>query len=335
MSAIGSVIVMVTESHFPATVPLARFRVSRSAGPPGPVAIVGVLLPAALADARQLAAVRHLAHADAAEPELAQHRAGTPALLATPVSADRELRLGRGLDDQRLLGHRSVLPEGEAEPTQQRPAFLVRGRRRDDGDVHTAWAVDAVRVDLVEHRLLVEPERVVAPAVELVRRQPAEVADTGQRDGEEPVEELPHPVTPQRHLRPDGHALAQLELRDGLGGPANLRLLAGDGGQVAHGAVDQLAVPGGVADAHVDDDLHDAGDLHDVAVAELLLQPALDLVAVALLEPRRDLLDSHISGRSHLPTAPSRCAGRSARACRRPWSSCPPASACRRSRRPS
>jgi hypothetical protein len=36
----------------------------------------------------------------------------------------------------------------------------------------------------------------------------------GQRQREQPVEELPHPVTAQRHVRADGHALAQLELRD-------------------------------------------------------------------------------------------------------------------------
>src|SRR4051794_20472120 len=223
----------------------------------------------------------------------------------------------------------SRLLERESETTQQRSAFLVRRRRRDDGDVHAAWAVDAVGVDLVEHRLLVEPERVVAPAVELVRRQAAEVADTRQRDRQQPVQELPHPIAAQRDLRADRHALTQLELRDGLGRPTDLRLLAGDRGQVADRAVDQLRVAGGVADTHVDDDLHDAGDLHDVPVAELLLQSAPDLVAVALLEPRRDRL------RGRHIRSPSRCDGRSARACRRRWSSYPRGPACRRSRPPS
>ena len=36
------------------------------------------------------------------------------------------------------------------------------------------------------------------------------------------------------------------------------------------GTLDELAVLGGVADTHVDDDLDDAGHLHDVRVAELL-----------------------------------------------------------------
>src|SRR5918992_2756546 len=195
----------------------------------------------------------------------------------------------------------SRLLEREAEPAQQRPAFLVGRGRGDDRDVHAARPVDRVRVDLVEHRLLGEPERVVAPPVELRGREATEVADTRQRDREQAVEELPHPVAPQRDLRADGHALTQLELRDGLGGPADLRLLAGDGGQVADRAVDQLRVAGGVADAHVDDDLHDAGDLHDVGVGELLTQFALDLVLVALLQARR-----HSLSRRHQISFPER-----------------------------
>src|SRR3954452_23767052 len=184
----------------------------------------------------------------------------------------------------------SRLLERESETTQQRSAFLVRRRRRDDGDVHAAWAVDAVGVDLVEHRLLVEPERVVAPAVELVRRQAPEVTDTRQPDRQQPVQELPHPVAAQCDLRADRHALTQLELRDGLGRPTDLRLLAGDRGQVADRAVDQLRVAGGVADTHVDDDLDHARGLHDVVVAELLAQPGGDLVEVALPQPRHRLL---------------------------------------------
>src|SRR6201999_2938966 len=100
-------------------------------------------------------------------------------------------------------------------------------------------------------RLLVETERVVAVAGELLAREAAEVADTRERDGQQPVEELPHPVAAQRDARTDRLALTQLELRDGLAGLADLGLLAGDRGEVADRAVDQLAVAGGVADTHV------------------------------------------------------------------------------------
>src|SRR3954469_1068832 len=63
----------------------------------------------------------------------------------------------------------SVGPEGEAEAAQQGPALLVGRGRRHEGDVHAPRAVDPVRVDLVEHDLLVEAEGVVTVAVELLR----------------------------------------------------------------------------------------------------------------------------------------------------------------------
>src|SRR5690242_10999385 len=118
MSAIGSVIVMVTWSLSRRGSPLPPDPDlpdgwSRAYGDSSLVIRCGAdaswpdrsQLPAALADTGQFAAVRHLSDADAAQPELAQHRAGTPALLAAGVAADLELRLGRGLDDEGLLGH--------------------------------------------------------------------------------------------------------------------------------------------------------------------------------------------------------------------------------------
>src|SRR5690606_5846915 len=182
---------------------------------------------------------------------------------------------------------RSLLLEGKAEVPQQRPALIVVAGRCDDRDVHAADPVDPVLVDLVEHRLLVETERVVAAAVELPRREAAEVADTRQGDRRKPVEELPHSVATQRSVRADGHTLTQLELGDGLPCPGDRRLLAGDDLEVADGALDQLGVAGGVADTHVDHDLRDRGNLHDVGEAELLAQRGQDLLAVALLEPRQ------------------------------------------------
>src|SRR5699024_7057927 len=106
--------------------------------------------------------------------------------------------------------------------------LFVGGRRGDDRDVHPARTVDLVHVDLVEHALLTESERVVAVAVELLAGQAAEVADTGQGDAGQSVEELPHTVATQRHACADRHALTQLELRDGLAGASDLGLLTGD-----------------------------------------------------------------------------------------------------------
>src|SRR5215212_5049723 len=208
----------------------------------------------------------------------------------------------------------SVLLERKAEGPQKRSSFVVGRRRGDDGDVHTAGPVDRVHVDLVEHRLLGQPEGVVASAVELLGAKPAEVADTRQRDRDQPVEELPHPVAAQRDARADRHALPQLELCDRLTGLADLRLLAGDQREVIDCTVDQLGVAGGVADTHVDDDLHHARDLHDVGEVELFLQRLADLFAVALLEARQGLLSSGhqmslplvLATRTFLPVSSSR-----------------------------
>src|SRR3954454_5880229 len=243
-------------------------------------------LPGRFGDAGQLAGVCHLPDADPAETEDAVDSARTPAARAASVAADLELRLPPGLGDHGLRCHLSGLLEGEAESTQERASLVVGLGRGHDRDVHTARPVDAVRVDLVEHGLLVETERVVAVAVELAPVETAEVADTRQRDGQQPVEELPHPVTAQRHVRADRHALAQLELRNRLARPGNGRLLSRDDGQVTYGAFDELAVAGRLTDAHVDLDLHQRWDLHDVVVAELLAQRGQDLVAIALLQAR-------------------------------------------------
>ena len=71
-------------------------------------------------------------------------------------------------------GSRSVpgrlpLRNGKPRCTQQRAALGIRLRRGDHGDVEAADAVDLVLVDLVEDGLLLETERVVAVAVELLR----------------------------------------------------------------------------------------------------------------------------------------------------------------------
>ena len=70
----------------------------------------------------------------------------------------------------------------------------------------------------------------------------AEVADTGQRDIEEAVDELVHTLTAQGDLCADGHALAQLEVCNALAGLADDSLLAGDLAQVGDDGVDDLGV---------------------------------------------------------------------------------------------
>src|SRR5262252_9467448 len=297
ISAIGSVIVMAwwpSSPWFPcgpaawSVVAVSSKKGRCPVGPGGSCWLSCYRLPTGLGDAGQLAAVGHGPETDPAQPEPLVHRPRAPAPRAPGVATHLELRLAVRLDDEPLLRHWSVLLERESEPAQQRTALLIGGGGRDHGHVHPALAVHLVRVDLVKHELLGEAERVVPPAVELPVAQAPEVTDPGQCQREQPVEELPHPVAPQGHVRADRHPLAQLELGDGLPRPGHGRLLPGDDGQVLHRALDELGVRGRLADPHVDGDLGQAGDLHHVGVAELLPQRGRDLRPVALLQARPD-----------------------------------------------
>ena len=105
-------------------------------------------------------------------------------------------------------------------------------------------------------------------------------------------------------MRADGLTLTQLELRDGLPGLRDDRLLTGDLGEVVDRAIDHLGVASSLADAGVHDDLDDPGDLHDVRVAELVLQSLLDLGLVLLLQARLDFASGRSSGGAHQRSLP-------------------------------
>src|SRR6185436_5263489 len=136
-------------------------------------------------------------------------------------------------------------------------------------------------------------KRVIAAAVEPSGRDAFEVADTRQRDRHQPVEELPHPLPAQRHHRRDRHAFADLERRDRLLRAACHRLLACDARQLIGPDVDQLRVRRRLAQTHVDDDLVDPRDGHDVLVAEFLRERRHHFLLVLLFQAR------------HLSTTPS------------------------------
>src|SRR5262249_38861182 len=129
-----------------------------------------------------------------------------------------------------------------------------------------------------------------------------EVADPGQGDRDEPVEELVHPCAAQRDARTDGHSLAHLELRDRLAGAADLGALAGDRRQLLDGGVEQLRLGLRLADAHVQRDLLEARRLHDRVEPELLLEARPDLVLVLLLQARRVRVGYGTHDRSSSPS---------------------------------
>ena len=93
-----------------------------------------------------------------------------------------------------------------------------------------------------------------------------------------------------------------MELRDGLLGLGDLRLLADDQGKILDGAFDELGVASRGTDAHGDDDLLDTSNLHRVGVLELLLELRNDLLVVLDLQARGGRrFDSSIGHASSFP----------------------------------
>ena len=71
-------------------------------------------------------------------------------------------------------------------------------------------------------------------------------------------------------LTPSGMFFADLEAGDRLAGMRDDGLLAGDLLEIGSSGLHLLGVVDGFADAHVEHDLVELGQLHDVLVAELL-----------------------------------------------------------------
>src|SRR5690606_11538217 len=174
------------------------------------------------------------------------------------------------------------LPERHPEQFEQAARLLVGLRRRDDADVETARGVHLVVLDLGEHHLLTYAEAVVAATVEAVRRHASEVAYARKRDVDETLEQQPLPRATQRHTQSHRHAGADLEVGNRLLGARHGRALQRDLRQLPARPLHDLGVLTGLAEAHVDDDLLDARNRHDVSVAVTLDELRLD-VLVALL----------------------------------------------------
>src|SRR5499427_2320311 len=204
---------------WPARIAL-RSRVNRSLS----VSLVFIASPRGLHDAGDVPHVGVLPETDPAQAELAEDAPRPAADAAAPDRPGHELRLLRRLDAHCPSGHLSLeflcpfelLGEGHAELRQERLRPVVPAGRRHDRDVQALRLVGLRVVDLREDEVVAHAQRVVAPAVERLARHAAEVADAWQRDVDEPVEELPHPVAAQGHPRADRHAGAELVGRDRL-----------------------------------------------------------------------------------------------------------------------
>src|SRR6201998_1798698 len=133
-----------------------------------------------------------------------------------------------------------LLAEREVESLEQRSPHAIVAGRRGDGDVHAPHLIDLVVLDLGEDDLLLDPERVVAAAVEGARRDAAEITDARHCDVDQAVEELVHAPPAQRHLGSDLKPGADLERSDRLARLGDERLLPGDLGEIRQRRVHDL-----------------------------------------------------------------------------------------------
>src|ERR1017187_4504279 len=182
------------------------------------------------------------------------------------------------------LANRLRFPERHAEQFQELARFVVGARAGDEGDVHALREVHLVGVDLGEDHLLGQADRVVPVAVEALRIDAAKVANTGQGDADEPIEELVHAPAAQSHAGADLVALPQAKRADGDARLGDLAALAGDARQVLGGLLHAVLVLQRLADAHVDDDLLQLRQTQDVLPPELLLKRRDDFLRVFLLQ---------------------------------------------------
>ncbi len=95
------------------------------------------------------------------------------------------------------------------------------------------------------------------------------------------------------HLDADRHAFAHLEVRDGLAGMGDDRLLPGDLFEIVGGRLDLLGIGGGFANTDVQNDLVELRNFERIFVVEILEQPGTDRLVIIFPEAR------DIKGLSH------------------------------------
>src|ERR1700685_392810 len=191
-----------------------RIRVNKSAM--GSVVILPSL-PASLHHPGNFSLERVSAETDAAHFKLAEKPARTSADPATVPVTDLVLQLLLHLRE--LTGTRHALslplrPERNAEQLQQLAPLFVVSCGGGYSDVHALDFVYPGVINLRENELVLNADGVVAAAVERIRRQPFEVANTRQNNRRQAVEEFVHSLAPQGDHAADGHALANLEIRN-------------------------------------------------------------------------------------------------------------------------
>src|SRR5712692_5137752 len=125
------------------------------------------------------------------------------------------------LSDLAIFAVRAILlcypffAKRKPERLEQLAALLIVLRACRHGDIHALDLVHARVIDLRKHQLVLQSQGVIPTAVERILRQAAEVANARKHHVAQAVEKFVHVVAAQSHCAADGHALANLEIRDG------------------------------------------------------------------------------------------------------------------------
>src|SRR5216684_1324051 len=260
-----------------------RRRVRKSAM--GSVCIT--LLPAGFHDAGNFSLQRHTAKTDSAHLELADIAARAAADAAAVAYPHLEFRLLERLGDFCCACHLLCDPffaKRNAPPMRQLAALLVVLGAGGHGNVHALDLVHARVIDLREHQLVLQSQCVIPAAVEGILRQAAEVTHARQHYVAQAVEKFVHVLAAQSHRASDGHALANLEIRDGLFGPRDYGFLPGNLAELDGRSVQQFGVLAGFAEADVDRNFLQLGHGHHVFPPKALHQRGHRLAPVFFLQ---------------------------------------------------
>src|SRR5574343_229638 len=152
--------------------------------------------------------------------------------------------------------------ERELESRQQRLGFCVGFRGRGDADIHTPQSIDLVVLDFRENDLFFDAHVVITLTVKTLARDAAEVANTGQGDRNETIQEFEHTRTAQGHHAADRVTVTNLETCNRLASLRGYRLLTGDLLHVADSVLENLLVSDRLTNTHIQGDLGDARDFH-------------------------------------------------------------------------
>jgi len=116
--------------------------------------------------------------------------------------------------------------------------------------------------------LFFNAESIITATVEGITVDAAEVADSGEGDIHEFIEEIIHTFAAESDFAADRHASAEFPSGEGFPGASDDRFLPGDGGKVGDSRFESLSIPYGIAASHIDNDFIEFRHLHDVFVIE-------------------------------------------------------------------